>query len=261
MKRQFSQGIKDKAVVKEWLKPYIADIKSIKKVYKYLTFDSGVKMLQNNNVQFTRANMLNDEVDCHISKVNFDYITREIDKISAINTSELIEKIKSKHGPTFSSFGICSLGTTPDNLTLWNDYTRAYDNTSNGICIELNLSATIDYILKSGIKVVSFRVDYIDDTIESIPYELYLGNDMERSEFLRKVLATKNRTDWEQEQEVRIILPEELTQEYRRLSLYKSCFGNIYVGCDISSEEYETISTIVSNNYPKMKILQQPLIE
>ena len=246
--------ILNKVKVTEYLNPFIVSVRTQKKVYKYLTIDSAIKMLQHNNIQFTRADKLNDELDCHISKVKFDNILPYLEQMP-LNATELIDKIKNKHGQSLNNFGICSLGTSFDNSILWNCYTKS-KGIFNGVCIELNLNATINCLVKEGIKVIAFFVDYIDNPINSIPYELYLGTDVEKAKFIKQILATKTALLWSEEKELRIILPIDLSDEYYRVKLFKSCFGNIYVGNDIEDQDYKTILEIVKSNYPKMEIIK-----
>lgn len=73
-------------------------------LYKYLDFDGGLQMLKHHNIQFTRADRLNDEYDC-----NFEILDAPQDIISTLN--QILQ------------FGVCSLAISPNNSTLWgNDY-------------------------------------------------------------------------------------------------------------------------------------------
>lgn len=98
-------------VEKEYVQILVERVKLYKRVYKYLTYDSGLKMLQYNNLQFTRANKLNDEHDCHIDKVDFDFVMNTAKDIN-IDADELVSEVVNKHKESISSFGICSLGTS-----------------------------------------------------------------------------------------------------------------------------------------------------
>ncbi len=135
---------------KELARSYAARVKQYPRVFKYLTYDSGIKMLQYNNLQFTRADHLNDEIDCHISKINFDYVIETADVIE-LDSNELVSKVINKHKKPISSFGICSFGTTADNDILWKRYTRT-NEVYDGICIEIDLYATIRCLIKKNLK-------------------------------------------------------------------------------------------------------------
>lgn len=230
----------------------VEEIKRYKRVFKYLTYESGLKMLSYNNIQFTRADMLNDEVDCHISKVNFDYV---IDAAMAmgINADELLDKVVTKHRKPISSFGICSLGMTANNNVLWNRYTKTND-VADGICIELDLNAVINFFIKKHIKVVALKVDYVDKTVESIPYELYIGAKVNQFRFFKLLFATKQVNPWGDEKEIRMVLPYELADEYQRYELFKSCFKGIYLGQDVTDKQRGEVQRIIENAKLKLKI-------
>lgn len=221
-----------------------------KRVYKYLNYESGLKMLSYNNLQFTRGDKLNDVDDCNISKVTFDYIAEKANTIG-LDSVELIDKVVAKHKDSIRSFGICSLGTTAENKVLWDRYTKTGGN-SNGLCIELDLNAVINCFIKKGIKVAALKVDYVDNVLESIPYQLFLGTKAERFKYIQLLFATKNKKLWAEEEEVRIFLPEELNEEYQRYELFKSCFKGVYLGEDVTDKQRDKLQRIIDNN--KLKI-------
>ena len=103
-------------------------------LYKYLTFYGGLQMLKNHNIQFTRADKLNDEYDCNSKLIDFqghDYLIPEFDK--------------------YMKFGICSLSKSYDNTTLWG---RKYAN-DDGICIGLDTKILIKTLTE---KLAQFSV-------------------------------------------------------------------------------------------------------
>lgn len=234
----------------------VARSMAYKWVYKYLTYENGLKMLLNNNLQFTRGDKLNDPDDCNISKINFDNITKKADSIG-IDSVELIDKIIAKHKDSIRSFGICSLGTTADNKVLWDRYTKT-EGISDGVCIELDFDAVIKCFFKKRLKVAALKVDYEDNVLESIPYQLYLGTEAERFKYIQLLFATKNKERWEKEEEVRMFLPEELNEEYQRYELFKSCFKGIYLGEDVTVKQRSEIQKIIDCN--KLKIDLQSTI-
>lgn len=230
----------------------VSRIRPYKSIYKYLTYENGIKMLSLNNLQFTRANKLNDKQDCHFSKINFDYII-EFSKSIDLSSKQLIEDIINKHKEPISSFGICSLGISADNITLWDRYTKT-NELCDGICIELDLNAVIKCFSKMGIKVAALKVDYFDNIINSIPYKLYLGNEEERFLFLHLLFASKLKEKWREENEIRLFLPDELTNEYQRYQLYKSCFKAVYLGKEVTNKQVNEINKVIDDNKLKVKI-------
>lgn len=230
----------------------VARIKEHKRVFKYLTYESGLKMLSYNNLQFTRADKLNDGVDCHFSKVDLNYVVETANSIG-IDSTELVGKVIAKHQNPISSFGICSLGTMADNTVLWDRYTKT-NGVCDGICIELDLNTVINCFIKRGIKIVALKVDYVDEVVESIPYQLFLGTEAERFLYIQLLIATKTRLEWEEEDEVRIFLPELLTEEYLRYELYKSCFKCVYLGQDVTADQRAEVQQVIDDAKLKLKI-------
>lgn len=243
-------------VEKEYVQILVERVKLYKRVYKYLTYDSGLKMLQYNNLQFTRANKLNDEHDCHIDKVNFDFVMNTAKDIN-IDADELVSEVVNKHKESISSFGICSLGTSSDTDKLWDGYTKT-NNNYDGICIEIDIEAAIKCLYKQNIKAMAFVVDYIDSVIESIPYQYFIGEKWQQFIFLTKLFATKDTAVWEEEKELRIVLPQKLSidEEYYRVKLYKSCFKNVYLGKDVTEKQYNTINSVIEKSKYKLKIIR-----
>ncbi|MFA6200540.1 MAG: hypothetical protein WC679_09070 [Bacteroidales bacterium] len=239
--------------INELLKLSILRVKQYPRVFKYLTYDSGIKMLECNNLQFTRANQLNDKEDCHISKINFDFV-RAIENVLKLDQNELVSKVKNKDAKPIISFGICSFGTSADNDILWRRYTKT-NEVYDGICIELDREEIFKCLIERKIKFVSFVVDYIDKTVESIPYEYRIGdNEGIKLMFLSRLFATKTKAEWADEEELRIILTDEFSEVCRREELYKSCFKRVYLGNEMTTKQRNDILRIVEDAKYKMDI-------
>lgn len=228
----------------------VNEIKQIKKVYKYLTFESAVKMLSSCNVRFTRADLLNDDIDLTPSKFNFDYIRRAAIDLNA-DPEEWVKKAIDKHS-SVKKLGICSFGTSYTNKILWERYATSND-IQDGICIEMNLDSTINCLLKKGIKAPALKVRYFTDIEGYIPYELWVGDENEKHLATMLLLATKNKAKWEDEKEVRLFLPQELSENYMQISIYKSCITNVYFGCDTTEYQKNIIEKILSEQKYKIK--------
>lgn len=230
----------------------VNEIKHIKKAYKYLTYESGMKMLSNCNIQFTRADTLNDSIDLTSTKFNLDHIRNVAEKIKA-NPEEWVKRVTIHH-QDINKLGICSLGTSQTNFDLWERYAMT-DGKIDGICIEINLRATINCLLKRGFKTPALKVRYLNETEGSIPYNLYTGNETERYTAEYLLFATKNKSKWECEEEVRLLLPEILTEEYKRISIFKSCITNISFGCHATDIQKESIAKIIKEQNYKIKLV------
>lgn len=216
--------------------PHLERLRKHPSIFKYLTYEGGLRMLKYHNLQFTRADQLNDNEDCHISKINFD----RLKKTNIDFTANIAEQAK-----IINSWGICSLGTTHDNSTLWKRYTKT-NELYNGFCIELDLDKTIKCLI-NNLKCAAFVVNYKESTKESIPHELLLGTETEKYTYFILLLTTKNTTKWSKEKEVRIITPERLENKNLRITLDIGCFKNIYLGKDITDKQYEEVLKITKH--------------
>lgn len=220
-----------------------------KKVYKYLTYESGRLMLENSNIQFTRASKLNDSIDCHIDKVDYNYIYESTQGLIDVT---LIDKKKEQERDLFNSIGICSLGKTSNNETLWERYTRV-DGKESGMCIELDTQATIKHFIQEDKPKYGFillPVNYVQKVEQSINRGYLSAGGNYNLLFWSKLLATKYAPKWENEQEMRFDLVDGIgNNDYFREIIPTSCITKITLGKDINSEQTETIKQIVRSKY------------
>lgn len=236
---------------KAFMRNLVRPIHSIKNAYKYLTFESGKLMLEKHNIQFTRASRLNDWLDCNIDIVNYDEV---IALYGTIISRDEFERIK-KEGKEFAdSLGICSLGQTPYNKELWKRYACSSEGIENGICIELDFQSIIEHFTHSGKSkygFVSLFVTYQDKVVGTINWMDYLKGGKNRLEFFSKLVTTKianSEDNWQKEAEIRFILMEGIgDKEYFREVLPIECITRIYLGKDISENEYQLIKRIIKN--------------
>ncbi len=225
-----------------------------KKVYKYLTYESGRLMLENSNIQFTRASKLNDSIDCHIDKVDYSDIYKSAQGFIDI---DIINKKKEQERDLFNSIGICSLGKTSNNETLWERYTRV-DGKESGMCIELDTQATIKHFIqeykpKKGFIVLP--VNYVKKVEQSINRGYLSAGGNYNLLFWSKLLATKYAPKWEDEQEMRFILVDGIgNNDYFREIIPTSCITKVTLGKDVSIEQIETIKQIIENKYTNISI-------
>ena len=220
-------------------------------IYKYLTFESGCKMLQYNNLQFTRGDRLNDTEDLNITKFNTSAplkILEGIESAQEIANNHLREQEK-----VLSSFAICSLGISPMNPTLWNRYACDDNGRENGICIGLNQNKVTKALIAQGIKTACIMVRYEDSVENAIPWLALGAPSPVRIFSAYKFFALKKSIPWKPEQEMRFIYPQTIEDEYKRIVLPKDCFEWAYYGKDMSLVQKQIIGQIISRNLPKMK--------
>ena len=225
-----------------------------KKVYKYLTYESGLLMLENSNIQFTRASKLNDSIDCHIDKVDYSEIYKSAQGFIDI---DIINKKKEQEKDLFNSIGICSLGKTSNNETLWERYTRV-EGKESGMCIELDTQATIKHFIQEDKPKYGFivlPVNYVQKVEQSINREYLSAGGNYNLLFWSKLLATKYAPKWKDEQEMRFVLVDGIgNNDYFREIIPTSSITKITLGKDINSEQIETIKLIIENKYTNISI-------
>ena len=227
------------------------EAKLIKSVYKYLTFDNARLMLENCNLQFTKVDKLNDSLDITPQKYNFDYVYKIANEIG-IDGRVLVEEICKRQGEA-RNYGVCSFGLNARNPVLLERYTET-ERLQNGICIEIDLNKTINCLFKLGYKTPALKVRYFENTENLIPYELFLGETNEKHIALMLMFATKNKEKWKEEKEMRLILVDELIDDYKRIGIYKSCITGVYFGKDTTEKQKMEIKTIITSNKIKAKL-------
>ncbi len=225
-----------------------------KKVYKYLTYESGLLMLENSNIQFTRASKLNDSIDCHIDKVDYSEIYKSAQGFIDI---DIINKKKEQEKDLFNSIGICSLGKTSNNETLWERYTRVEDK-ELGMCIELDTQATIKHFILNGKPKYGFivlPVNYVQKVEQSINRGYLSAGGNYNLLFWSKLLATKYAPKWKDEQEMRFVLVNGIgDNDFFREVIPTSCITKVILGKDIDNEQTETIKQIVYSKYNNIPV-------
>ena len=225
-----------------------------KKVYKYLTYESGRLMLEYSNIQFTRASKLNDSIDCHIDKIDYSEIYKSAQGLIDV---DIINKKKEQEKEFLNSIGICSLGKTSDNETLWKRYTRV-DDKESGICIELDVKKIINYFIQDGkpkYGFIALPVNYVPKVESSIDRGYLSAGGNYNLLFGSKLLATKYAPKWEDEQEMRFVLVEGIgDNDYFRETIPTTCITKVTLGKYVNHDQVETIKQIVCNKYNNIPV-------
>lgn len=232
--------------------PKIRNIPLDANLYKYLTFDNALLMLENTNIQFTAAKKLNDKKDCNISMINFDCLQtgkNDIDKkIDFMIINALYEKIE----PEIDFFHICSFGTSFDNKALWEELYTGKD----GVCIELNYSKVVCKLINLGKKIVAFNVNYLPSTKKLIPFQLYRNGGDDRNLFFYLLFHNKTKKEWAVEQEARITLIEKSDDDYIRITLDNNCFSKIYLSKKCTENQLKSIKNIIKKKGLTIEIVR-----
>lgn len=192
--------------ITELLKEGIESGEFPNKVYKFRDFsDFTDKIILNSEFYFASPKRFNDPFDCNLS-YRQDYTQEEIlakyDYLSskfAFTKEQLIEKYGSSlndflnkypelNDKLVSQSGILSLSKSNKNITMWSHYA----NEHKGLAFELQVDEDYDFFHGYGI------VEYKEE------YELLSYTNLTPNKDYEKLFLTKY-TDWEYEEEIRII--------------------------------------------------------
>lgn len=231
--------------IKSYMKHLVAQTNAYPSFYKYCSFEGGLNMLKAMNIQFTRADSLNDEYEVNLSKSDFDSYMQLLRDVEI--PDEIIAKKTSEAKSFFNGIGICSCGKSPHNMKLWEDYASSPEYGENGICIELNQKLVIDYLLGHNIKAIALKVNYFDNVSEFLPWDLFLGNDLQKNIFLQLLYSSKLKSKWAKEDEVRFIYSEPFEGTYFRPSISPKCITSVYFGRDMPNFQRIKIGGIINN--------------
>lgn len=237
-------------LVKAHMRTLVASTNLFPSMYKYLTFDNAFAMLSAMNLQFTKAYKLNDEYEFDIRKCDFSRIEKTL-KNCGLQDSLIKDKIEEAN-TFFKSIGVCSLGTSPNNSKLWDKYASSPNGETDGLCIEIDQHAVINNLLSHGYKTCALLVHYVDNVEKFLPWELYLGNQYERTIFLQLLYSTKDAAIWSEEEEIRLIYSQPFDGEYFRPTLSNKCIKAVYFGKDMSSSQRMRIGSLL-NRYKNIK--------
>lgn len=243
--------------VNNFIRLVVEQAKQYPIVYKYLTYESGCLMLKNNNIQFTRGDMLNDADDLNITK--FD-IQKPKSILAEVGIDEdLVESKFNEHANTLKSFGICSLGCCPTNHVLWQRYSSNPDGWQDGICIGLNQNKVINYFIhRLSMKIACVKVRYESETAHRISWMLKNADKAEKIFKGYQFFALKKTDPWAPEDEIRLLYTQTMDEPYSRFTIPKDCFERIYYGADMDSSQKKELGRIISQNLPKIHRVPLP---
>lgn len=145
----------DLLISKSYNRYLVAQTNQYPSLFKYCDFNGEKQMLSAMNIQFTRADSLNDEFEKNLSKTN---IQTHIENLQKIGIPEhLLSKKLEETIEFFGGIGICSCGKSAKNEALWERY-ASNKGVEDGICIELDQDKVINHLLTKNIKMlVSIR--------------------------------------------------------------------------------------------------------
>ena len=230
-------------------------------LYKYLDVNGGLAMLQNHNLQFTKATCLNDPFDCHPAL--FDYSDPPVyiseDGVEWPPSDFLSDKAELDMMNLRDSTWICSLSKVNNSLLMWSYYCN-----HKGICIGLDMQKirpVVSNLLCSPlIGALELEVKY--EEIRKKPNYF-----TDKKGYWDYQVSTKA-VEWSHEKEVRLVLLNPSVQ--RRLEsrgkegqiyavLDKKCFDSVYLGNKIDEKRKNEVIKVARNLNPEIKIYQMTI--
>lgn len=234
-------------VHKQLMRRLVAQTEAFKSVYKYCSFEGGLAMLSSVNLQFTRADELNDDLELNLEKCNFTEIINLLDQFNI--SEETWTCALAERQSFFNGIGICSCGKTRNNETLWSKYaSNEKTGEEDGLCIELNQSNVINYLHKHGIIVMSLLVNYVNNIYKTLPWKLFLGNKIEQTYFLQLLYTTKLKKLWGKEDEIRFIYSEPFSGKNFRPNISPNCIMSVTYGKDMTIEQRKKVGAILNRH-------------
>lgn len=233
-----------------YMKQLVAQTNAFPFFYKYCSFEGGEKMLSAMNIQFTRADSLNDEDEVNLSKCDIEPVAQLLRDVGI--SEETISREFAKAQSFFRGIGICSCGKSAHNTKLWESYATSQDNGEDGLCIKLNQDLVIKHLLVNDIKVMALLVRYFDNVSKILPWKLFLGNTLEKHIFLQFLYTSKLKSKWADEDEVRFVYSEPFSGTYFRPQISPKCISAVYFGRDMSQSQRIRIGQLL-NRYKHIK--------
>lgn len=208
-----------------------------KKLYKFRNFGTRTnEIIEKSEFYFALPSSFNDPFDCNLSYneiyseaeilQRYTYLSSKSDfpvesyiQKYSTNQEKFVENFNRLNRQLFNQCGILSLSKTDDNITMWSHYA----NNHTGLAFELDVSKDYDFF--DGYGVVEYKEEY-----ELLSYT------ENPKDSLATLFLTKY-TDWEYEQEVRIIDYEKNGSR----NFNKSALSKIIFGCKATEENISEI--------------------
>ncbi|MDR0833391.1 MAG: DUF2971 domain-containing protein [Candidatus Symbiothrix sp.] len=218
-------------------------------LYKYTTFDTGLKIIESGKIRFSVPTDFNDPFDCQLT-IDTDNSDDELDLYVELLAKErgLTEKQKTEFRTKIQDsdyrfkltnkavkeatqeLGISCFSLQQDNLLLWAHYAEKH----NGIVLKLDILKDTSFFM------TPYPINYI------IQYPIF--NDVRDDYFkgggyLTKILVETKSLDWQYENEVRI-----MKQGRGDYHINKEAITDVIFGCQVFDSEKSKFVKIAQDN-------------
>ncbi len=241
-------------------------------VYKYINFESGMKILSDHTLAFRCPLEVNDPFDCNLSLIDFEKVPRSfienlINKYptyfdETTKKKLLTEPLEDTYARVrdainigmqgdLSKRGMSCFSETFSNLLMWSHY----GNSHSGICIGFNL-ANLYGSIRSSSHPERFmaKVKYSKDFVAKDHYQ-------HRWESIVDWLRTKS-IDWEYEKEIRIVLYDLVFKDKLHIKpIDKDSIVSVFLGSKILKENEGELRATVAKQLPNVIIKKMTQIK
>lgn len=218
------------------------------KVYKYIDFDGGMKMIKNGTLKFSKTEDFNDPYDLHEGLIDvqksLEHFSRSIPPeyrflwpyISLSDKVAYFEGVLKKQK---ESFRLSCFSEKKDDILMFSHYADSH----KGLCVGFEIR--INQIPEK--RMIILPVKYVDD-FEPVAYEY---DNIDQNHVLLNYLSCKS-TCWGYEKEVRLV------GQGLKNSFIEFCeFANItevYAGLAMGSEEKDELETLLKTVSKEIKM-------
>jgi len=214
------------------------------KLYKYRPLtEHTYQSILNNYIWLSSPDTFNDPFDCHLRDDYFVFSNElvendETDMFGNYNNGYYDHVIY----PAYLANGVGCFSETNDGILMWSHYA----NSHQGVCLEYDFGTLSNYF---------YKVNYTS-TYPLITYSEFLASGIKNSmNYIYKALYTKCKV-WEYEKEWRIILPG---YNNKKLEYSPKALNAIYLGCNISTNQFNKLVDTFSGNTYRPKIFQSKM--
>lgn len=207
--------------------------------YRFLN-DKTYNSVSDNYFWLSSPDTFNDPFDCHLKD---DYFTFE--SISDENDWSNIHQsyYDTVIYPSYLNNGIACFAESHEEILLWSHYADCH----RGVCLGFDFSR-----LSKEFMDIVFKVNYTE-AYPQIHYSEFLKSGLQNSyNYIFKALATKYKV-WQYEKEWRMIIPG---YNNKKMAYPEQLLSRVYLGCNINSQDKETILSIIGCKSQKPEVFQ-----
>ncbi len=253
----------------ELIKAQLLDmIKYTPVIYKYINYETGIKILKDSTIAFTNPLSFNDPYDCTLKLIDFDnfpstyrkYLAykffnhlgrkekrKQLSRMYKTSDFEIIDKLKTEGmNNEIKNRGVSCFSKKFNDMLMWSHYADSH----RGICIGFELSLLYLNINSLYMEKMIVPVDYVKE-LEPINYYNH------KIESVIRWLKTKSEV-WSYEEEVRIIVNHLDFNGNDKViqTVNKDVFHSVYLGVNLSAEHQRDIMKTCKTEYKKINLLK-----